>query len=117
MLVLLNYNLIKKGLDLSYILNILILLTLSSFSICLIAFLLIITIKHQVSIFSLLIFGYYAAISMKGDFSKYMIFGQSILIKHYYYNINYEWSFSFTILFSTVVYLILRTLLLRRDIL
>lgn len=113
---LLNYNLVKSSLDLVYSLKLLLLLTLSSFSICLIGGLLTLFFKNQVIIFTLMVLSYYVAISIGGVFSKYMIFSQGILIKHCYYNISFQWTYYYTFLFSIIIYSILRKLLLRRDI-
>lgn len=115
-LILLNRDIIQSKLEIIYSLKILILLVLWSFSISLICFLLIIIIKKQTIIFTIIVFMYYIAISIEDIISKYFIFSQGVLAKHYFYNITFKWSCYFSIIISMIMYVVIRNILLRRDV-
>ncbi|MBE6051695.1 MAG: hypothetical protein E7214_13860 [Clostridium sp.] len=112
-----NWRILLSSFDYLYTIKVLTLLSLYSFSISMIGFLLTVSLKHETIIITIILFCYCSALSIKGEVSKYIIFSQGILERHYNNIITFLWSYLFITIFSILLCMVVRKLLLRRDIL
>jgi len=102
-LFILNFKLMLVIFNFKYCFEVLILLVLSSFSICLVSMLLNSLIKNKSLIFSLIIFLYLLSIVMGdsiSDSDKWLIFNQSMLVKYTYSCLTFYWAYFFNIITS-----------------
>lgn len=113
---LLNLNLITTYMSFTLIIKILFLLIISSFCICLVGFFIALLIKYEAVVFTIVLLFYYIGISIKSNLTKYIIFTQGILSKHYYHNISFKWSYCYCLIFSVILYLVLKSIFIRRDL-
>lgn len=115
-LIVLNINLVSCGIDCAYLLKVFILMVLSSFSISLLGIVFTAFIKSEAVTFTILLFLYYLSISIDSRLGKYIIFNQGVLAKHYVFEFGFSFSYIYTVLFSLVLYFIIKNVFLRRDI-
>ncbi|WP_102399413.1 hypothetical protein [Haloimpatiens massiliensis] len=113
---LLNLNLITTSVNFTLIIKILFLLIISSFCICLVGFLIALIIKYESVVFTIVLLFYYIGISIESNLTKYIIFTQGILSKHYYHNISFKWSYCYCLFFSVILSFVLKSIFIRRDL-
>lgn len=115
----LNYRYFSSYIDFINLINILFLMVIYGFIVCLISLLISIFINNESTIFTIILLLYYLSISLGGMFNildKYIIFNQGMLIKHYNSLLSFQWSYFYLIIFSLIIVILIKKISIKMDI-
>lgn len=101
------------------LLNILLILSFSSFIICIIGIVFIIIIKHEAIVFSTIFMLICLSIDIGNKFpnlDKWLLFNQGLIAKHYKSGFNYTWSYCYLLIAFLVLYILIIKLINKIDL-
>lgn len=119
LLILFNFGYISSHINFAELMEVFILLVLSSFTICLIGFALCLFISSEAAIFTVVLFMYYFSIaigSINISFDKYLIFNQGILAKHEFLAYSFQWSYNYDAIIILLIYLFIKKIVAKIDL-